>query len=136
MPIRGLASIEDHLTVILVCIVDLLDVLGHFRRLVQRLLDHSVRVVVKRCLIARRSPSDHRRAGDISHDARCLNHAFATRLERLARARSRRVYIRLKGISISVIAQVEEGARFVRRMAHRVLLEGPCRVCFQLPRYT
>ena len=114
MPIRGFASIEDHLTVILVRIVDYFDVLGHFRRLVERLLDHSVRVVVKRCLIARSGPSDHRRAGDIPHDARSLNHAFATRLERLSRARPRRVYIRLKGIGVAVIAQVEEGARFVR----------------------
>ena len=137
MPSRGLASIEDHLTVILVRIVDLFDVLSHLWRLVQRLLDHRVRVVVKSCLIVGCSSSDHRRASDISHDTRRLDHTLATRFKGLARAGPRRVYIRLKRIGITVIAQVEERARLVRRMTQRVLLEGARRVCcFLFPRYT
>ena len=72
---------------VLVCVVDLLDVLGHLRRPVYRLLDHRVRVVVKDGFASlRRRSANHGRASDIAHNTRCLNHDLAVVLFRLAGA--------------------------------------------------
>ena len=42
-----LVALQDHLAVILACIIDLLDVIGHLGRLIQFLLDDRIGVVVK-----------------------------------------------------------------------------------------
>ena len=72
---------------ILVGVVDLLDVLGHLRRPVYRLLDHRVRVVVEDGFASlRRRPTSQGRASDIAHNTWCLNHDLAVVLFGLAGA--------------------------------------------------